>query len=354
MQLGEKIKQLRQKSGMTQEQLARKLNVTNQTVSKWETGTASPDLSLIVPIARLFGVTTDELFDYSETADKLRREELEKQYKETFKTGDLQVRLAVCEQAVKEFPADMKWQADYAWDIWCCATEALKGKEFADAREKAIGIFKTVIDGTCEDQTKRYAINGIVQCLCSAGRKAEALAYAEKFQQPAPIGASKAELEAMCLEGEEKKKLSQQILYEHLNELFRSLCYLDLGFEVQTDTAIALVKLFIPDGNYFNFGSELAFLYGSKAKLLCDAGKIEEAEEALRNACKCAEDFDAIEGKYTYTAPLFDLVTYNRDDWCITGQTTAVEDLKKMLDHPNNANVRKLNAYKEFFKPEDE
>ena len=88
MELGAKIKELRQSRGMTQEQVAQKLNVSNQTVSKWETGAACPDLSLIVPIARLFNVTTDELFDFSAAADKLRLEELQKQYDETFKTGN--------------------------------------------------------------------------------------------------------------------------------------------------------------------------------------------------------------------------------------------------------------------------
>ena len=155
MRLGEKIKQLRQKSGLTQEQMAKKLNVANQTVSKWETGTASPDLSLIVPIARIFGVTTDELFDYSETADKLRREELKKHYDETFKTGDLQVRLSVCEQAVKEFPSDMEWQVNYAWDIFCYSIDALKGKEYDDALEKAINNGLTAIGMTAEGHAKK-------------------------------------------------------------------------------------------------------------------------------------------------------------------------------------------------------
>lgn len=55
MNLGEKIRQLRVERRLTQEQLAEKLYVSFQTVSKWETGTTSPDLSQIVPLARLFG-----------------------------------------------------------------------------------------------------------------------------------------------------------------------------------------------------------------------------------------------------------------------------------------------------------
>ena len=87
--LGEKIKELRRARDMTQDELANCLGVTYQTVSKWETGVTSPDLSLIVPLARLFRVTTDELFCYSESANELKRAELQKRYDDTFKTGSM-------------------------------------------------------------------------------------------------------------------------------------------------------------------------------------------------------------------------------------------------------------------------
>jgi transcriptional regulator with XRE-family HTH domain len=62
MSLGQKIKKLRKESYLTQEQLAEKLNVTFQAVSKWENETGMPDISQIVPLIKIFGITTDELF----------------------------------------------------------------------------------------------------------------------------------------------------------------------------------------------------------------------------------------------------------------------------------------------------
>ena len=87
--IGEKIRELLRAKDMTQEELALSLGVAYQTVSKWETGVTSPDLGLIVPIARLFRVTTDELFDYSENADQLRMDELEKLYENTTPCAEL-------------------------------------------------------------------------------------------------------------------------------------------------------------------------------------------------------------------------------------------------------------------------
>ena len=63
MNLGYKIKQLRYKSGLTQEQLASRLGISAQSVSKWETSVTMPDITLLPLLAGEFGVTIDELFD---------------------------------------------------------------------------------------------------------------------------------------------------------------------------------------------------------------------------------------------------------------------------------------------------
>lgn len=60
--MGQIIKKLRKERGFTQEELAEQLGVTFQAVSKWENGTGMPDISQIVPLATVFGVSTDVLF----------------------------------------------------------------------------------------------------------------------------------------------------------------------------------------------------------------------------------------------------------------------------------------------------
>lgn len=60
------FKDNRKRLGYTQEDVATYLNVTPQAVSKWETGQGTPDLAMIVPIARLFNISTDELLGYDD------------------------------------------------------------------------------------------------------------------------------------------------------------------------------------------------------------------------------------------------------------------------------------------------
>ena len=58
---GAVIRELREKKNLTQAELAEKLNVSDKTVSKWETAKGYPDISLLEPIARVFGVSITEL-----------------------------------------------------------------------------------------------------------------------------------------------------------------------------------------------------------------------------------------------------------------------------------------------------
>ncbi len=65
MKLGKKIKSLRLARGITQEQLAEAIHISPQAVSKWENDICLPDITLAPILAGYFGVSMDELFDYS-------------------------------------------------------------------------------------------------------------------------------------------------------------------------------------------------------------------------------------------------------------------------------------------------
>lgn len=65
MIFAKKLKQLRQQTGWSQEQLADRLNVTRQAVAKWERGAGFPDIDNVQALAKLFNTSVDELLDYT-------------------------------------------------------------------------------------------------------------------------------------------------------------------------------------------------------------------------------------------------------------------------------------------------
>ncbi len=66
MDIGSKIRTLRTAKGLTQDKLAQTLNVTPQAVSKWETGTAMPDITLLPALSVCLGVRIDDFFQLSD------------------------------------------------------------------------------------------------------------------------------------------------------------------------------------------------------------------------------------------------------------------------------------------------
>ena len=106
MELGLKIKDLRVKHGLTQEELANKLGVSFQTISKWENLVTMPDVALLPEISEVFGVTIDELFDLS-VEQKMNRIESKMELEEEFKYSEF------CE--IEEFLKNHMAEDDYKY-----------------------------------------------------------------------------------------------------------------------------------------------------------------------------------------------------------------------------------------------
>ena len=142
--LSEKIINLRKSRGWSQEELAEKLDVSRQSVSKWESGVSNPELDKIVAMSTLFGVSTDYLLKDVTTEEKepirdFVREDEEQEREEVEEEASTKKT-----KGIREFVDDIFWMAvlivyllvsfithrwDITWIIWLVA-----------------GIFDTVIE----------------------------------------------------------------------------------------------------------------------------------------------------------------------------------------------------------------
>ena len=80
MNIGEKLFELRKSKNLSQEEVADKLNVTRQTVSKWETNQSTPDFDKIVPLCELYEITPNELL----TGEKQEQEKVNNENSDEF------------------------------------------------------------------------------------------------------------------------------------------------------------------------------------------------------------------------------------------------------------------------------
>ena len=83
MDLANKLLELRKKKGLSQEEVADRLGVSRQTVSKWETGMSTPDFDKIGPLCELYEISTNELMNVNYDAPKFEKEDQSVKRKKT-------------------------------------------------------------------------------------------------------------------------------------------------------------------------------------------------------------------------------------------------------------------------------
>ena len=334
--IGDNIRALRIKAGMTQSRLAERLGVTDQAVSKWETGAASPDLSLIVPLTRLFGVTADALLGIDRPAEEARRQALEAQWEETMMTGDTAVRLEAAQKLADAQPDDPARRlqlagAEETFAVHAAADDAERRRHF----EQAVREYEAILAGADPAVQETVVLQeaarfGVVRTLSALGRCDEAKAYA--------VGSPQAdELLGWCLRGEEAVELRQKRLDRKLEALVNELEFGKCDL-VLLQAAEQIVKLLISDGNYLYYHDVLMHNAVWQAQCLTRAGDAAGAVGALQKARSHSEAYDAlcIKGKglsYAYTCPAFDRMRFRPDDLMTSGTTTLSEDLQEYLSN---------------------
>lgn len=83
MELHERLRELRKKAGYSQEELAEELNISRQAVSKWENGSANPDVNNLIRLGELYQVSTDSILFGSSPAAAPSAPDTMEQIKET-------------------------------------------------------------------------------------------------------------------------------------------------------------------------------------------------------------------------------------------------------------------------------
>jgi transcriptional regulator with XRE-family HTH domain len=104
LNIGKRIAEFRKAKAASQEQLADFVGVSVAAVSKWETGSSYPDITLLPAIAEFFGVSIDALMDYSVTADEY--EEIRRKANAYDEAGDFGAGIGFIEKALKKYPND--------------------------------------------------------------------------------------------------------------------------------------------------------------------------------------------------------------------------------------------------------
>lgn len=174
LNIGTNIKRLRLAKGLTQEQLAELLSVSTAAVSKWEARNTYPDITLLFPLAEIFGVSVDELLGYDEAKAKADVDKILTEYRRLHIDG----RFAECEALIsgarKKYPHDFRIMNAYMWD----KVGGNAGNDPATLlknKDELEGICDCILSGCTQDDIRAEAINMKAKLLHAAGDTQAAL-----------------------------------------------------------------------------------------------------------------------------------------------------------------------------------
>ena len=214
MNIGQKIKELRQENNLTQEELAEQLGVSPQAISRWENSTTYPDITLLPIIANMFDVTIDYLLDMDSYKMKEEIDKILEQSMVLFNQGKTKERGQLLEEALKKYPNSWGLKFDLMYVYFTIATTDVTNEN----DEKTIKLATNILD-KCMDDSLRY---GAMQVLVYIYKGRKELDKAKAIVERLPeMIISRDFLYPDVVTGEERIKTTQHI-FANLVEIFHS------------------------------------------------------------------------------------------------------------------------------------
>lgn len=264
MNIGQKIKKLRQENNLTQEELAEQLNVSFQAVSRWENSITFPDITMLPIIATMFDVTIDYLLDMDSYKTKDEIDKVLGLDLIWFNQGKTKEREELLQNALKKYPNH--------WDLkdrlLCVYFTIAMNEATEEYAQKTIKLAHNILE-KCVDDAKRYSA---MQTLVLMYRARKELDKAKEIVEKLPkMIISRDWLWPDVVTGEERIKAVQHN-FDSLVELFHSRLITTYGREEVGKRDVQLLKykgvldIVFEDGDYGFNHKRLSDIYMMCAK----------------------------------------------------------------------------------------
>ena len=273
---GNRIKALRRKMNLTQEELAERLNVSFQTISKWETNASLPDVTMFPLLANFFNVTTDELMGVDLAKKQAKIDAIIEEYNHLSNLGKEKERFDFICQAYREYPNDYKilekymvalYYDPYFWEeYWKKKDNGELSEDFEKVahKEELLVICKRILNECLDEEIRYLAISLLSGIYCNTGNEEKAIEYIELL----PFKMQGEEKEELYVRGTEKWwEYVRGNIYDISENLYVKIRNCGLHAETNTESirilskAVDFIKLIYDEGDYGYSHYNLAELY---------------------------------------------------------------------------------------------
>ncbi|MCL2772794.1 MAG: helix-turn-helix domain-containing protein [Oscillospiraceae bacterium] len=307
--IGEKIKNLRKKSNVTQEKLADYLGISFQSVSRWESGVCYPDLEILPAIANYFSVTTDELLGVDIMNKRGRKREILGQYKENFSKGLVEENITMLRSAINEFPNEYNLLSHLAF---CLGIKSKRDKE-SEAYKESTAIYERIWKD-CPDNKIRYnIIEYLARRYKDMGEKGKAMELA--FELPV---ITLDDVLGELYEGEEKARHFKYQILKNCDVITRNIAsnfaqakYSDdtymIGVQKRIELnkkAIGIFEIIYEKGDYGYCNEEMAGFYLNVASNYVLLQDFDNALDCLEKTVDYTIAYDTLPESFTHTSTI--------------------------------------------------
>ncbi len=344
--MGEKIKQLRQRDGRKQEDLANALFVSPQAVSRWETNGGYPDVELIPAIANYFNISIDELFGYSKDRQKKLKSILDKADKALNEQGDLTECVEMLRSASEEFPSEPQVliKLGYAlsmqgWKKYGARSYTKDGSDYAyeDTEynsgnvywQEEVRVFEKALEMDISPEDRDTVTMMLITVCAKMGYSDKAKSLALKQNS---IIMSRESLMPKATEAEERDKYQGEAVISLLTEL-KNVIVNSVCTKISLFTTVDGIKLILALAQLYesvfsdeNFGiahSHIRDLYLHATTCEDRRKNTKQAFEYFKKGFEHNKKYKLIQnnGEYEYTAPLVSKVTFPSENFPSVSKT---------------------------------
>lgn len=230
MGIGEVIRKYRKQARLTQEEVARRLGVTTPAVNKWENGSNQPDVLLLAPIARLLGITTDELLGFREQLTEAEVGQFIRELDACLRAQPYETAFQLAKKKIETYPAcgSLIWQAAMVLDGW----RLMHTVENAEGYDAAIeGYYRRLLENT-DEALRNAGAEALFQCAMRREAYEQAQAYLDHLPRENPEHKRKqAVLHEKTGRREEAYKAYEELLFaghQHIQSVLNGLYMLYL------------------------------------------------------------------------------------------------------------------------------
>ena len=333
--IGENIKLFRKAKDITQEQLAEMLNVSSQSVSRWELGICYPDMELLPMLAEIFEITVDKLLGVDNIAEKKKVDEYLNRFQVAINQGKIDECISIAREGIAEYPNNYALLNKLMYALFVSGDDTgniSNWKENMENYDAEITSLGERIMKYCPDQNIRLeAISRLAFNHCEQGRKEIGK---QIYEMLPPMILCRENQMWWSLEEDEKTSFLQKQIKKSYDMLYDFIWLLATCGKLSPTNSLSVINKaeeltnLITDEKQYNIDSwGNSRIHYDKAKLYSKIGCKKSVYEQLELAARKAIDFDNRPETEEYNSLLLGNVTEKRIDF----ETADTRPLTKIM-----------------------